>query len=93
VIDEDVTRHVARLARLRLSDAEVQRMQADLSEILTYVEQIRELDLDGVPPTTHAIPLDNVTREDSPTASIPSELALREAPEVHGGGFAVPRIG
>jgi len=68
-------------------------MQAELSAILTYIEQIQELDLEGVPPTTHAIPMENVVREDEPTPSIPSELALREAPEVHGGGFAVPRMG
>ena len=68
-------------------------MQAELSAILTYIEQIQELDLEGVPPTTHAIPMENVVREDEPTPSISSELALREAPEVHGGGFAVPRMG
>jgi aspartyl-tRNA(Asn)/glutamyl-tRNA(Gln) amidotransferase subunit C len=93
VIDEHVTRHVARLARLRLTEPELARMQAELSAILTHIEQIQELDLDGVPPTTHVIPMENVFREDAPTPSIPVELALREAPEVHGGGFAVPRMG
>jgi aspartyl-tRNA(Asn)/glutamyl-tRNA(Gln) amidotransferase subunit C len=93
VIDEHVTRHVARLARLRLTEAELDRVQAELSAILTYIEQIQELDLEGVPPTTHAIPMENVVREDEPTPSISPELALREAPEVHGGGFAVPRMG
>jgi aspartyl-tRNA(Asn)/glutamyl-tRNA(Gln) amidotransferase subunit C len=93
VIDDDATRHVARLSRLGLTDAEVRRMQAELSAILTYVEQIQDLDLDNVAPTTHAIPMENVIREDTPTASVPAELALREAPEVHGDGFAVPRMG
>jgi aspartyl-tRNA(Asn)/glutamyl-tRNA(Gln) amidotransferase subunit C len=93
VIDEHATRHVARLARLRLTEPELDRVQAELSAILTYIEQIQELDLEGVPPTTHAIPMENVVREDEPTPSISPELALREAPEVHGGGFAVPRMG
>jgi aspartyl-tRNA(Asn)/glutamyl-tRNA(Gln) amidotransferase subunit C len=93
VIDDHVTRHVARLARLGLTDAEMARMQHELSAILDYVDQVRELDLDQVPPTTHAIPLENVMRDDLLAPSVPAELALREAPEVHGDGFAVPRMG
>ncbi len=93
MIDDDVTRHVARLARLELTDAEMSRMQHELSAILDYVDQVQELDLSAVAPTTHAIPLENVLRDDVPTPSVPAELALREAPEVHGDGFAVPRMG
>jgi len=93
VIDDQVTRHVARLARLELTGPETARMQHELSAILEYVDQVQELDLDAVPPTTHAIPLANVVRDDLPAPSVPAELALREAPEVHGDGFAVPRMG
>ena len=93
MIDDQVTRHVARLARLRLTDAELARMQHELSAILDYVDQVRELALEEVSPTTHAIPLENVMRDDLPAPSVPAELALREAPEVHGDGFAVPRMG
>lgn len=93
MIDEHVTRHVARLARLGLSEAELARMQHELSAILEYVDQVQELDLAGVAPTTHAIPLANVLRDDTPVPSLPAELALREAPEVRGDGFAVPRMG
>jgi len=93
VIDDQVTRHVARLARLQLTDAELARMQHELSAILDYVDQVRELALEEVSPTTHAIPLENVMRDDLPAPSVPAELALREAPEVHGDGFAVPRMG
>ena len=93
MIDDQVTRHVARLARLQLTDAEMARMQHELSAILDYVDQVRELDLEEVSPTTHAIPLENVVRDDLPAPSVPAELALREAPEVHGDGFAVPRMG
>ena len=93
MIDDRITRHVARLARLELTGDEMVRMQGELSAILAYVDQVRELDLEAVPPTTHAIPLENVMREDVPAPSVPAELALREAPEVHGDGFAVPRMG
>ena len=93
MIDDQVTRHVARLARLELTGVEMARMQHELSAILEYVDQVRELNLDAVPPTTHAIPLANVMRDDLPAPSVPTELALREAPEVHGGGFAAPRMG
>ncbi len=93
MIDDDVTRHVARLARLALTEAEMERMQHELSAILEYVDQVQELELESVEPTTHAIPLENVSRDDVVAASIPVELALREAPEVLGDGFAVPRMG
>jgi aspartyl-tRNA(Asn)/glutamyl-tRNA(Gln) amidotransferase subunit C len=93
VIDDQVTRHVARLARIELTGAEMARMQHELSAILEYVDQVQELDLAAVAPTTHAIPVPNVMRGDVPKPSVPAELALREAPEVHGDSFAVPRMG
>jgi aspartyl-tRNA(Asn)/glutamyl-tRNA(Gln) amidotransferase subunit C len=89
VITPDVVRHVARLARLRLGDAEAARMERELNGILHHVERIQSLDLEGVPPTTHVVPVANVVREDVPEESLPVEEALREAPEVRQGGFAV----
>jgi aspartyl-tRNA(Asn)/glutamyl-tRNA(Gln) amidotransferase subunit C len=89
VIEPEVVRHVARLARLRLDSAELARMERELNGILGHVERIQALDLEGVPPTTHVVPLSNVTREDVPRPSLPLEEALREAPEVVQGGFAV----
>jgi len=93
VIDADVVRHVARLARLALSDEERETMRRELSVILEHVDQVQDLDLAAVPPTTHAIPLQNVLRADEPRPSLPTELALREAPEVADGGFSVGRMG
>lgn len=89
MIEPEVVRHVARLARLRLDSAELARMERELNGILGHVERIQALDLEGVPPTTHVVPLSNVTREDVPRPSLPLEEALREAPEVVQGGFAV----
>jgi aspartyl-tRNA(Asn)/glutamyl-tRNA(Gln) amidotransferase subunit C len=89
VIEPDVVPHVARLARLRLDGEELSRMERELNGILGHIERIQALDLDGVPPTTHVVPLSNVMRDDVPRPSLRVEEALREAPEVTQGGFAV----
>jgi aspartyl-tRNA(Asn)/glutamyl-tRNA(Gln) amidotransferase subunit C len=93
VIDADVVRHVARLARLALHEDEVETMRREMNVILEHVDQVQELDLAGVPPTTHAIPLENVLRDDQPRESLPPALALREAPDPAPGGFGVGRMG
>jgi aspartyl-tRNA(Asn)/glutamyl-tRNA(Gln) amidotransferase subunit C len=90
MIDRDQVLHVARLARLRLTDEEVERMSRELSGILDHVEAIASLDLDQVEPTTHVVALENVTREDVPVPSLPHERALANAPEVAAGSFRVP---
>jgi len=93
MIDREQVLHVARLARLRLADDEVQRMSGELSAILEHVENINELDLEGVEPTTHVVPLENVLREDEPRPSLPRERALEQAPDTDGVGFRVPSPG
>jgi len=90
MIDRDQVLHVARLARLRLDDAEIERMSGELSGILDHVERISELDLDGVEPTTHVIELANVLRPDEPRPSWPIEEALKRAPDPADGAFRVP---
>jgi aspartyl-tRNA(Asn)/glutamyl-tRNA(Gln) amidotransferase subunit C len=93
VIDRDTVRHVARLARLRLDAAEEARMEQELNGILHHIDRIQALDLEGVPPTSHVIGLQNVLRNDEPRPSLTPELALREAAETTDGGFVVPQIG
>ena len=66
MIDRDEVLHVARLARLRLSDEEVERMTRELSNVLDYIEHIAELDLEGVPPTTHVVDVAGALRGDEP---------------------------
>jgi len=83
---------VARLARLTLSDAEKERMRRELDGILSYIDKLRALDTEGVPPTSHAVPMTNVMREDEPTASFPREDMLANAPDPAGEFFRVPRI-
>jgi aspartyl-tRNA(Asn)/glutamyl-tRNA(Gln) amidotransferase subunit C len=82
--------HVARLARLRLTEGELESMTGELSSILDHIEKIGELDLDGVAPTSHVIELENVLRPDEPRPSLPRERALAEAPDTDGVGFRVP---
>jgi aspartyl-tRNA(Asn)/glutamyl-tRNA(Gln) amidotransferase subunit C len=93
VIDRDQVLHVARLARLRLDEAEVERMSGELSTILDHIEKIGELDLDDVEPTSHVIQVENVLREDEPRPSLPRERALEQAPDPVAGGFGVPSPG
>ena len=83
---------MARLARLELSDEEVERMAIELSHVLDHIEKIRELDLEGVPPTSHAVPLVNVFRDDVKAPCLGAEKALDQAPAVELQRFRVPRI-
>lgn len=93
MIERDQVLHVARLARLRLSDEEVARMAGELSHILEHVETMNQLDLDGVEPTSHVVALENVLRDDVPRPSLAPETALEQAPDVADGGFRVPSPG
>ena len=90
MIDRDEVLHVARLARLQLSDDEVEPMARELSAVLDHVAKIGELDLDGVPATSHVAELTGSLRADEPRVSLPREVALAEAPAVSGDGFLVP---
>ena len=90
MIDREQVLHVARLARLRLSEAEVEKMASELSGILEHVERISELDLDGVEPTSHVIALENVFRPDEPRPSWDRDEVLESAPDPASGAFRVP---
>ena len=93
MIDREQVLHVAKLARLRLSDEEIERMSTELSGILDHIEKIEELDLDGVEPTSHVVTLENVLRPDEPRPSWPREDVLEIAPDAGEGGFRVPSPG
>jgi aspartyl/glutamyl-tRNA(Asn/Gln) amidotransferase C subunit len=92
VIDDATVRHVARLARLHLDDEEARTMETEMSGILEHVDVIQALDLDDVPPTSHVLEFVNVMRDDVPRPSLSVEEALREAPEVVEGRFAVVKF-
>ena len=93
MIDRDQVLHVAKLARLKVTDDEVDHMAEELSKILEHVETMNELDLDGVEPTSHVVDLTNVLREDVPRPGLPREKALEQAPDAAEGGFRVPSPG
>jgi aspartyl-tRNA(Asn)/glutamyl-tRNA(Gln) amidotransferase subunit C len=90
VIDREQVLHVARLARLSLSEQEVGTMAGELSGILEHVDRIGRLDLEGVEPTSHVVALENVLRADVPWESLPKDVALASAPEPVDGAFRVP---
>ncbi len=90
MIDREQVLHVARLARLQLTDDETERMAGELSSILDHIERISELDLEGVEPTTHVVEVANALRPDEPRLCLPREVVLEQAPDVADGGFRVP---
>lgn len=84
--------HVALLARLELTEAEKERDMNELNQILEHLERLNELDTSDVPPTSHAIPMTNVLREDEVRPSLPRDAALQNAPDPEAGCFRVPRV-
>ena len=90
MIDREQVLHVARLARLRLTDDELDEMARELSGILEHVERMNRLDIDGVEPTDHVVELENVLRADEPRPSWPKEKVLEQAPDPAEGAFRVP---
>jgi aspartyl-tRNA(Asn)/glutamyl-tRNA(Gln) amidotransferase subunit C len=90
VIDREQVLHVARLARLGLTEEEVETMSRELSGILEHVDRISRLELDNVEPTDHVVALENVLRPDEPRPSWPKETILEPAPDPAEGAFRVP---
>ena len=91
-LSESEVRHVAMLARLALSDEQVETLRSELNSILGHIDVIQRLDLKGVEPMTHAVPVVNETREDIVRPSLVRDEALRNAPEAESGAFRIPRI-
>jgi aspartyl-tRNA(Asn)/glutamyl-tRNA(Gln) amidotransferase subunit C len=91
-IDAELVRHVAKLARIHVTDEQVARFGQQLGQILDYVQQLNELDVSDVQPLAHALDVHNVFRDDEPAESLPVELALREAPARDGAFFQVPQV-
>lgn len=92
-ITRDDVLHVAALARLDLKDDEIERLQAQLSDILAAVGKVSELDLSDVPPTSHPLAVVNVFRPDEPRPPLPLDDVFANAPERDGDHFRVPPTG
>lgn len=91
-ITPDDVRHVARLARLDITDAEVDLFAGQLAAVLEHARDVEALDVAGVEPTAHPLPLVNVLRDDAPGASLDRDEVLAQAPAAEDGRFRVPRI-
>jgi len=91
-ISKEQVKRVADLARLALTDEEVELFAKQLGDIIDYAELLNELDTEGVEPTTHVLDLKNVMRKDEPKKWITQEEALKNAPDVQDGQFRVPAI-
>ena len=89
-ITRDEVLHVAELARLALTEEELERLGGQLDAILDAVSKVSELDLSDVPPTSHPLDLVNVFAEDEPRPSLPRDAALANAPQPEDGAFRVP---
>ncbi len=91
-ITRDEVAHLARLARIELSDAELDHLAPQLDQIISAVAQVQEVAAEGIPPTSHATGLTNVFRDDSPAPCLGAEAALDQAPAMEQRRFKVPRI-
>jgi aspartyl-tRNA(Asn)/glutamyl-tRNA(Gln) amidotransferase subunit C len=91
-ISKEQVQHVAQLARLALTEKEVEQFTTQLNDILHFAEKLNELDTENVEPTSHVLPLANVLREDEVRPSIPRDKALANAPDKQDGMFRVPAV-
>jgi aspartyl-tRNA(Asn)/glutamyl-tRNA(Gln) amidotransferase subunit C len=88
----DEARWIAHLARLSLPDAELETLARQLNSILDYVQQLQQVNTDGVEPLAHPLPIQNVFRPDEPAPSLPVDEALANAPERSGDFYGVPAV-
>ena len=91
-ITRDDVAHLARLARIAMTDEELDQLAGELDVILGAVARVQEVAADDIPPTSHALPLTNVLRADEPVPSLSADAALSGAPDAEGGRFRVPQI-
>ncbi|ETS93727.1 Asp-tRNA(Asn)/Glu-tRNA(Gln) amidotransferase subunit GatC [Veillonella sp. AS16] len=91
-ISQEEIKNIALLSRLEVKEDHTAHIEKELSDILSYVAELNALELDGVDPMAHAVPLQNVLREDELKPSLDHDLALSNAPEAEDGYFKVPRV-
>ena len=91
-ISNEEVKHIAKLAKLSLSDEEVEKYSKDLGDIATFVEQLNEIDISGVEPTAHILDKKNVFRKDEKKDSFPREQILKNAPSKEAGCISVPKV-
>jgi aspartyl-tRNA(Asn)/glutamyl-tRNA(Gln) amidotransferase subunit C len=92
MIDKKIVEDTAHLARIELQPDELERLSGQLEHILQFIDKLKEVDVEKVAPTSHAIAVSNVLREDSPKGSLPAERVLANAPSKKGNFFVVPKV-
>ena len=91
VTEKDV-KYIAQLSRLAVADSEMQKFTEQFNQILNYADILQKINTEGVEPTAHVLPINNVLREDVALPGVSNAEALKNAPAVHNGGFKVPRV-
>ena len=84
--------HLAELAKLKLSQTEKKKFARELDQIIQYIDQLKEVDIANIPPTSHVFPMENVLREDKVEPSLSQQQALANAPDKKDGYFRVPKV-
>ena len=91
-ITKEEVLHVAKLARLKLTEDETERLMTDMGSIISFADKLNELDTDGVVPTAHALPMQNAFRADEIKESFDRDEILKNAPSTDGDGFLIPKV-
>jgi len=91
-VDVEKVKYIAHLARIDLKEQELILLSSQLKKILDFIDQLKELDVEKVPPTSHVLSLKNVLREDMPQESLPLDETLKNAPQFKDNFFVVPKI-
>lgn len=91
-ITKEEVLHVAKLARLKLTEEETESLMSDMANIIGFADKLNELNTEGVVPTAHAIPMQNAFRPDEIKESYPREAILQNAPDTDGDGFLIPKV-
>ncbi|MDD2751611.1 MAG: Asp-tRNA(Asn)/Glu-tRNA(Gln) amidotransferase subunit GatC [Candidatus Omnitrophica bacterium] len=92
IISKETVQYVAHLARIELKEKELEVLSGQLEGILGFIDQLKEIDISNIAPTSHILPVNNVLREDLPKSSLPVEKVLQNAPEQEGNSFVVPKV-
>jgi len=91
-IDKKTVEDVAHLARIELNARELEKLSSQLEHILAFIDKLSSIDTDNIAPMSHVLAINNVLRKDEPTVSLPTEKALKNAPEKQGSFFVVPKV-
>ena len=92
LITKETVQHVAHLARIELSTLELEKLVLQLQDILDFIDKLKKIDIKGINPTSHILPINNVLREDDPSVSLSIDKVLENAPRREGNFFGVPQV-